>query len=306
MTNPGNAVGTNGAFGGRTSVNAFNDVLGLFSSRGILSGWGISPSSGMTVAVGGDGSTRDVAIAEDNAGNKTTIDNISEEPIEVTIESAPASNSRIDAVVAYVDNPPTGSSTVVDNPEACGLIAVSGTTASSPSAPDESDIRTAITTDGGSGSTAYYVVLGYITVASGTTDITASEITAGDKAVLTSDNIDWPTIEPVALSASDFFETTNYTITSFTAYYIEQLHLVFIAQIIASGCPTTIDQFIIGTIKSEFTPATTVKLVGFNSGNTSVGYAYITSGGYLRASFGDTASATRNGVVPSTTYIPAF
>ena len=190
MTNPDNAVGTNGAFGGRTSVNAFNDVLAVFTSRGVLTGWTIEPSSGMTVAVGGDGETRDVAIAEDNAGNKTTINNISEEPIEVTIDSAPASNSRIDAIVAYVDNPPQGSSTITDNYEACGLIVVSGTTAASPTAPDESDIRTAITTDGGSGATAYYVVLGTVTVASGTTDITSDMITAGNNAGIGSYNID--------------------------------------------------------------------------------------------------------------------
>ena len=84
MTNPNDAVGTNGAFGGRTSVNAFNDVLAVLSS-GILSGWACSPNSGMSVVVGGDGSNRDVAIAEDNAGNKTTINNISASPIAVTM-----------------------------------------------------------------------------------------------------------------------------------------------------------------------------------------------------------------------------
>ena len=70
MTNPNNAVGTNGAYGGRTSVNAFNDILGAFSS-GILSGWVCSPDTGLTLALGGDGTTRDVAVAEDTAGNKT-------------------------------------------------------------------------------------------------------------------------------------------------------------------------------------------------------------------------------------------
>ena len=53
MTNPNNAVGTNGALGGRTSVNAFNDNLAIYASRGIVSGWTVSPSSNMTVSVGG-------------------------------------------------------------------------------------------------------------------------------------------------------------------------------------------------------------------------------------------------------------
>ena len=73
MTNPNNAVGTNGALGGRTSVNAFNDNLAIYASRGIVSGWTVSPSSNMTVSVGGVSGTRDVAIAADASGNKTTV-----------------------------------------------------------------------------------------------------------------------------------------------------------------------------------------------------------------------------------------
>lgn len=179
-TNPNNAIGTNGAYSGRTSVNAFNDVLGAFS-RGVLNGWACVPDSGLTVSLGGDGTTRDVAIAEDNAGNRTTINNISGSPVDVTMSAAPASNSRIDAIVAYVDNPPTGTSTVADNPASCGIIAVDGTPSSSPVAPNESAIRTAITADGASGTTAYYVVLATVTITAGTTDITADDITSGSK-----------------------------------------------------------------------------------------------------------------------------
>ena len=215
-TNPNNAIGTNAAFGGRTSPNAFNDVLGAFQGRGIVSGWECSPDSGMTVVLGGNGTTRDVAIAEDNAGNKTTVDNIPASPISLTIAAAPATQSRIDAVVVYVNNPPQGSSTAVDNYGTVGILDVQGTVASSPVAPNDSEIRTAITTDGASGATAYYVVLAYITVASGTTTITSGEIEAGPSASLqseltnipdgsitgtkiaastvTSNNIDWATI----------------------------------------------------------------------------------------------------------------
>ena len=198
-TNPNNAVGTNGAYGGRTSANAFNDVMGALS-RGVVSGWACTPNSGMTVSLGGSGTTRDVAIAEDNAGNKTSINNISGSPVNVTIAAAPGANSRIDVVVAYVDNPPAGTSTVADNPGACGIIAVSGTAASTPVAPNDSAIRTAITADGASGTTAYYVVLAQVTVENGTTDITAGDIAAGDVAkltgngVVTSNNIDFTTL----------------------------------------------------------------------------------------------------------------
>lgn len=189
-TNPNNAVGTNAAYGGRTSVKAFNDNIGAYS-RGIISGWACSPSSGMTVALGGDGTTRDVAIAEDVSGNKITVNNISEAPINVTMSAAPSSNSRIDLIVAYVDNPPQGSATALDNPAACGLITVKGTAAVNPVVPSESAIRTAITADGASGSTAYYVILAQITIAAGTTDIVAGNISAGSAAGIGTQNINF-------------------------------------------------------------------------------------------------------------------
>lgn len=181
MTNPDNSVGTNAAYGGRTSVNAFNDDLAAYS-RGVMSGWACQPSSGLTVALGGSGNVRDVAVAEDNAGNKTSINNISGAPVDVTMSAAPGTNSRIDAIVAYVDNPPQGTSTIADNYEACGLIAVDGVAAADPTAPSDGAIRSAITADGASGTTAYYVVLAYVTIASGTTDITTDMITAGSPA----------------------------------------------------------------------------------------------------------------------------
>lgn len=186
-TNPNNAVGTNGAYSGRTSPNALNDVLASFTGRGILSGWACVPDSGMDVTVGGDGSHRDVAIAEDNAGNKVTVNNISQSPVSVTIPAAPANNSRIDSIVAYVENPPMGTSTDTDNPGTVGLIVVSGTVASTPVAPTDNQIRTGITADGAAGSTAYYVVLANVTVPNGITTITSTNISAGDEAI--TDNV---------------------------------------------------------------------------------------------------------------------
>lgn len=235
MTNPGNAIGTNAAYGGRTSVNAFNDGLAGYS-RGVLSGWGCTPDSGLTVALGGDGNNRDVAIAEDNAGNKTTINNISGSPVSVTIAGAPASNSRIDAIVAYIDNPANGDSTTADNPGACGIIPVSGTASASPVAPTESAIRTAITADGASGTTAYYVVLATVTISAGTTDLTSSNITAGTSAGLgtaqiqdeavTADKIDFASLTRYRYDVSNIAIPTSsmnvatYTIPSDGTYFI--------------------------------------------------------------------------------------
>lgn len=221
MTNPNNAVGTNAAYGGRTSVNAFNDDLNIYS-RGIISGWACSPKSGMTVQIGGNGSERDVAAAEDNAGNKTSINNISGSPIDVTIPAAPATNNRIDLIVAYADNPPSGTSTVVDNPAACGIIVVSGTAAASPTEPTNAAIRSAITADGATGSTAYYVILAKIRVGTGVTTIGSGVITQGARVesgatagantvatsslqdgAVTSDKIDWTTLGIVNYSTSE-------------------------------------------------------------------------------------------------------
>lgn len=188
MANPDNALGTNGAFGGRTSVNAFNDVLSAFDGRGVLSGWECAPDTGLTVTVGGVSGTRDVAIAEDPGGNKTTVNNISQEPISVTMSAAPASNSRVDAIVAYIESSPS-SNAVLDNYEAVNLLMVSGTVSASPEIPNDSQIRTAITADGASGSTAYYVVLASVTIPSGTTDIDGTMITGGAHPGLLADNI---------------------------------------------------------------------------------------------------------------------
>lgn len=182
MTNPDNTVGTNAGYDGRTTPNAFNDILGAFS-RGVISGWACTPKSGMTVQLGGDGSTRDVAIAEDNAGNKTTINNRTATPVEITLAGAPATGNRIDSIVAYVDSAQSGQgATDVDFPSITGIIAVSGTAAGTPTAPTEAQIRTAITNDGADGAGAFYVILANITVGQGVTTIGSGVISAGTPA----------------------------------------------------------------------------------------------------------------------------
>lgn len=205
MTNPDNTVGTNAGYDGRTTPNAFNDILGAFT-RGLVSGWACTPKTGMTVQLGGDGSTRDVAIAEDNAGNKTTINNRTATPVEITLAGAPATGNRIDSIVAYVDSGQSGQgATDVDFPSITGIIAVSGTAAGTPTAPTEAQIRSAITNDGADGAGAFYVVLANITVGQGVTTIGSGVITQGDVVIsnaqladssVTSDKIDWTTIAP--------------------------------------------------------------------------------------------------------------
>lgn len=181
MTNPNDIVGTNAGFGGRTSPNAFNDVLGALS-QGVVSGWACSPKTGMTIQLGGNGTTRDVAVAEDNAGNRTTINNRVGTPVEITISGAPATGNRIDSIVAYANNPSQGTSTDVDYAPAVGIIAVEGTASGTPVEPSDADIRSAITSDGGTGANAYYVILAKITVGQGVTTIGSGVIEQGASA----------------------------------------------------------------------------------------------------------------------------
>lgn len=189
MTNPDNTVGTNAGYDGRTTPNAFNDILGAFT-RGLVSGWACTPKAGMTVKLGGDGSTRDVAIAEDNAGNKTTINNRTATPVEITLAGAPSTGNRIDSIVAYVDSAQSGQgATDVDFPSITGIIAVSGTASGSPTAPTEAQIRSAITNDGADGASSFYVVLANITVGQGVTTIGSGVISAGTPAQLQSATI---------------------------------------------------------------------------------------------------------------------
>lgn len=215
MTNPNNAIGTNAAYGGRTSVNAFNDDLAAYN-RGIISGWQCVPNTGLTVSVGGVSGTRDVAIAEDNIGNKTTINNISFAPVNVSLAAAPVANSRIDLIVVYVDGSPDGTAEDVDNPSACGIISVKGTAAASPVEPSDSDIRDAITADGASGSTAYYTVLASVTIASGVTEITSAMISDGVRSELAL--IGAVVSEPTSLA---YIDTVNIVDKAVTAEKID-------------------------------------------------------------------------------------
>lgn len=169
MTNPDNAVGTNGAYGGRTSIEAFNDGLAIYDMPGILNGWKCEPLQAMTVKVGGVVGVRDVAIAKNPSGGLVTINNISKEPISVNIPTASTEYDRTDAIVVYVNNPPSSSASKADNPDAAGIIAVAGNSSGKPS---DGDIRAAITADGGTGTTAYYVVLAYVNVPQNATVIT--------------------------------------------------------------------------------------------------------------------------------------
>lgn len=190
MTNPDYIVGTNAGYNGRTTPNAFNAVLQIFDTPGVLIGWHCRAKSGMTVQIGGVAGTPDIAIAEEPGGNRTGIVNNTATPVDITIAGAPATNNRYDTIIAYVNNPQLGTGAGdVNFPSQTGIIVVQGTVAANPSYPTEAQIKAAITADGGNGNTAYYVHLADIYVGQGVTSITDANINDGTEATI-------PTIIP--------------------------------------------------------------------------------------------------------------
>lgn len=192
MTNPDNIVRVRARNGGRASVYEANGWCQAYGS-GILDGTGVVQNTvaNMTVLVGGSSSKPDVLIAQSPAGYKIALDLVGQQPVTIT---APASNSRISAIVAYTDDLALESTedTVTGSPASCGLIVVNGNTSASPSAPTDTQIRNAITSDGATGSQASYAIIATIRVASNTTSITNALITRKQAGVQSS-KIDFTT-----------------------------------------------------------------------------------------------------------------
>lgn len=199
MTNPNNIVRVRARNGGRASVYEANAWAQGFS-MGILEGYGVTQntSADMNVLVGGSATKPDVLIAQNPAGYKIALDIIGRQAVAIT---APASNSRISAIVAYTNDLSlsTTQDDVTGSPASCGLIVVNGTAAANPVAPTDSQIRTAITSDGATGSQAAYCVIATIKVASNTTLITNSLIST-NQAAIGSKNIDFATFADYSLS----------------------------------------------------------------------------------------------------------
>lgn len=181
MINPDNKLGVNAAFQGRTTPNTLNLGLQVLSGRGIISGFSVTPVSGLTVSIGAVAGTPDAAIVQDDIGNRLIMTTRSTVPIQQTLSEAPDTGSRIDAIVIYTNNPPEVLESIptADNPTVCAMLVVEGEAGATPTAPDDTAIRTAITADEASGATAYYAVLAYVTVEAGVTDLTSGEIENG-------------------------------------------------------------------------------------------------------------------------------
>lgn len=219
MTNPDNIVRVRARTGGRASVYEANGWCQPYTS-GLLEGNGVlqNTSADMNVLVGGSASKPDVVLAENPAGYKIALDLVGQQAVAIT---APASNSRISAIVAYTDDLSlsTTQDTVTGSPASCGLIVVNGTAASTPSEPNDTQIRSAITADGATGSQAAYCVIATILVANNTTIITNSEIT-NKIAGITAKNVDYATLPSYETHA-----TSEMNIGSGSSSYVTVLSL---------------------------------------------------------------------------------
>jgi hypothetical protein len=100
----------------------------------------------------------------------------------VTISTADPANPRITSIVLYVDKNATTSASPPNNPGIVKLMAVNGTAAAVPSAPNSTVIQTAITAGNP------YIVLANVTVAAGATQVTNANISDQRVQVTLNDN----------------------------------------------------------------------------------------------------------------------
>lgn len=235
MTNPGNIVRIRSRNGGHTSVyeaNMWAQKLpqGLFSGNGVLQ----NTSPDMHILVGGTPSNPDVVIGQNPSGYKVALDIIGQQVVQIT---TPASNSRISSIVAYTndlslqstDNSTTGS------PSSCGLIVVNGTTAATPSAPTDTQIRAAITADGATGSQAVYGVIANIPIASTTTAITNTLISM-KRAQIQTDAIADASITTQKID----FTTLTQSFADYTGYFYIGPLLIQWGQVSTNNTGTTV------------------------------------------------------------------
>ena len=164
--------------------------------RGYFSGFACTQTdpAGMSIKIGG-GSVADSALLVLTDGRCVLL-STNGEPELVTIPTAPATGSRIDAVVSYIDTTsPVTDSETPGTPEYVHTIVVSGTASSNPSAPTDNQIVGALP----AGANSKYYRWCDVKVAASQTVITNSDIT--DKKPM-SPNLYWTTNSIKALLPS--------------------------------------------------------------------------------------------------------
>ena len=142
--------------------------------RAYFSGFACTQTSpaGMSIQIGGGDEVDSAAIFI--SSDRAVLLSTDGTPQTVTIPTAPASGSRIDAVVSYIDiSSPSAGDETPGTPEYVHTIVVSGTASGSPSAPTDAQIVSALP----AGANAKYYRWCDVRVAQGATTITNSNIT---------------------------------------------------------------------------------------------------------------------------------
>ena len=205
--------------------------------RGYFSGFACTQTTpaGMSIQIGGGGSS-DSALLVLSAGRCVLL-STDGEPQVVTIPTAPASGSRIDAVVSYIDTTSADpEAETPGTPEYVKTIVVSGTAASSPSAPTDAQIVSALP----AGANAKYYRWCDVRVAQGATTITNSNITDKKPA---SPNLYWTT--------SDFNNAANNRINALVPNMIVQ-RAPYVASVTVNASATTTSKITAPAARSGF------------------------------------------------------
>ena len=142
--------------------------------RAYFSGFACTQTTpaGMSIQIGGGDEVDSAAIFI--SGDRAVLLSTDGTPETATIPTAPASGSRIDAVVSYIDtSSPSAGDETPGTPEYVKTIVVSGTASGSPTAPTDAQIVSALP----AGANAKYYRWCDVRVAQGATVITNSNIT---------------------------------------------------------------------------------------------------------------------------------
>lgn len=154
------------------SANEYGHLLALsrFMTGEVIEGMAVTaPGSNMTVSVGIGTAAIPTGTTPSNYSYFVGVDTAGGE--SVTITTANSSNPRIDVIVAYVDKSVTPSTGTPNNPNnMLKLVAVAGTPAASPSAPNTAAIQAAI------GAANPFIILANVTVGTSVTQITNTNI----------------------------------------------------------------------------------------------------------------------------------
>ena len=179
--------------------------------RAYFSGFACTQTSpaGMSIQIGGGDEVDSAAIFI--SSDRAVLLSTDGTPQTVTIPTAPASGSRIDAVVSYIDtSSPSAEDETPGTPEYVHTIVVSGTASGSPSAPTDAQIVSALP----AGANAKYYRWCDVRVAQGATTITNSNITdkkpASPNVYFTASDV--PTSNYKSIALTGLFGSTHGTI----------------------------------------------------------------------------------------------